>query len=620
MKQDNQTPPTANQISTLHAQLIESKSLASQLNYPLSNLAFSGIMYTVTELLLEMVIPFLRSLMTDESEPEGLSYLFVLAFAVVAAKVIFSCYRHMFHTINSAITYVLPNGLGFSFKQHPAFKLENELKTQAQVVTYTRELELLITQQNRFNLATKISFFTNVFIPFINCCGYQNSALYFRGGTLFMTLTQFGPAFGFENHSIEPLLPNFILNLAYKQQALFLTQSIYNFYTNRHKDRQFDQFKNTLNQVTLLNTAKHQWLYLQNNPSVCEAALFCLKLDRKVSVQSTEGFISLSRQNYLTELHRILCYHNIPALRSSEALYVGFISKNLNAFKADFKQCIHKLIKIKKQTNDALCLLNHFSKKITNNEYWSSYTDITTYHKHTVSFFCNIKEIPAPLQDTYVGWFSTAFHNLKKDVHILIFTLPLLQQTEHLEYIAPQQPIQSIIKTQDDHKLPERKDKRHHHTTIEASKPEIKIWQKIQFNNGTYYDEQAYQQQIHLPKNFAYPIQLPHIPQGHAFVTIHPKLPSVVANYITQARIQSILHTGICIGKRQQKSKAGNVGIIPVGQGADNPNTYKDVNGTYHNAQIKLKNSNNIRLFGRRIQRTENGDVLYVLDGGGYGH
>jgi hypothetical protein len=137
----------------------------------------------------------------------------------------------------------------------------------------------------------------------------------------------------------------------------------------------------------------------------------------------------------------------------------------------------------------------------------------------------------------------------------------------------------------------------------------------VKFTYSIYRDPQK-----HRPNNFAFPIRPAWLSKGKGYGSVDPHVYQMVSVYLTRDEVHQPLENGEVHGaKKGHHTKAGGVGIQVCND------AYQDIHGQNHGrSHLKLKYSNNIGIFGRRVGKgtDANGNeyVHYRFDGPAYRH
>ncbi len=175
--------------------------------------------------------------------------------------------------------------------------------------------------------------------------------------------------------------------------------------------------------------------------------------------------------------------------------------------------------------------------------------------------------------------------------------------------------------------LSDNKVKNRHKTDVVESKVEhadtvrsIELYpDEIRFSSGVTFTRD----QLEHPNNYAenvncaWPLNVPWLTEGRAYISIDPEVISQVSPYLTSARILSRLQSGAVHGThKSNKTKVGAVGVQVTNE------AYQTVTGDNVTANFKAKDDN-IRMFSQRMPDVTVGNISYLhyrVNGWGFGH
>jgi hypothetical protein len=122
--------------------------------------------------------------------------------------------------------------------------------------------------------------------------------------------------------------------------------------------------------------------------------------------------------------------------------------------------------------------------------------------------------------------------------------------------------------------------------------------------------------QQRLPANLVCPISVPWLPAGRAYAVLDPELFNHLRGHLKPHEIEALLMRGNVEGRHNGRG----TGTAIVGS----TDGYQNIHGSnIQAANFKMKFTNNIRVYARQLQETnQNGHryLLYIFDGIGFGH
>lgn len=640
--------PTSEQIAQLNALLHETEVLARQVNYSISMIAFSICIEIAEEIDLSKFIYTLF-----ESNKEGLissAFNFVLATMMLMAD--FYMRYKIYQAISSIMLSASPNGIGYDWTKHPAYEMQRKLGTSSEISAQIKSLKELNLLQKKS--ASKWFYFPILF-------------LFLAALTLEIILKKPQKDYALKQMENNPAI-KYLISLLRPRPSYYILGHIYNKYSNYNLPKQINLFAENLQAMSCLSPDKsHQWQNKNLSADSKASVLLSLDLQKKQNLEFINQFKktgSISTENYLIELHRVLLEEKVPVyLASDNQIFVGFFDLTKNNIQRIQKKLTERLERIEQHeiySNRILDKLNNLQNEIIlDKNPWQFYFGFDIHGNPETYFYINKKNIRPEFFDDYIialeksmpaeaeikldenivtisGIKNSPFSPIRLNIQLpenKMNAIPLEKERSSTpistDFIPTKKSGKKIDHTkQNSQKTTQKKIEKKTASLIlstgirETHKDKLEYYpEKINFPGNICFFRKAIENNTEeKPYNFAYPMNIPWLPEGRAYGSVDPRVFLAAATYLTKEEVLRPLENGEVHGaSKSYHSKAGAVGI----QNSRDP--YQDVNGKIHErSHFKLKYANNIRIFGHNAGSVtlEDGKqyVHYRFDGPGFGH
>ncbi len=657
-----QTPiptPTPEQMAHLHALLARHSELARKNNFTLTTLLWTGGIKILEcfdgeaaiKYLKECAYTFFNSLDMNMNE-ETKYYVFTGILFSLLVPTLYTRYK-VWGWLSDIALKIFPSGFFAGIHALPqAVQAKHRLNDSATVNTMIAELTTLnkkLDAQYSYNYWATL--LLSIIIPLfarlsVTQTAEQEYQAKFAGSKLALSSSSLGVYF----QTINPysLLPSFLTQLANNQQSIMISYTVYSWWTNYNLPKQFKSFLTQLQNFTLVK----RWQLHNQQVSAKTLALFKLHLntDNQISV-GEDSQDQVSAVNYICELHQTLLEFDIPVYVVADDLkiYVGhhnLTERTCNRIKAKLTKRLQAVAIQERAIEHELMLLNQLTvfrglrtaAADAEDLHWDYYLERDVRGNSKLTYFFDLNTIRRDLwREFFISINQVSGLKAEQNNHIL-----LLPRTTSIATTPAQKELicqafgrvvdlynQNLVtqKTGTELECTQPKLRRKGASVAPATTstepvveaPLIPQAQQIQFSQNYYYnlDEQEH----NTPNPYlVYPLIIAGLANTTlAFAGIDPAVYPHVSKYLDQRHIIDTVKRGKVLGMiAGSKSKAGAKGIIRTNQ------PYQTVHGrNISNADLKLKFPNNIRIFGRLIDRrivAGRQCILYLFDGASFAH
>lgn len=513
-----------------------------------------------------------------------------LTFTLTLVAVSITCYLKLFSKMEDLFFKILPLGLLHS-KHSKSLKLDmNKLATATSVKQITANVKAEIAFMRPITFSFKLAIFALTFV-LPATLNYVNGV-----ARAFVPAPKFSPSpFGL-----------YFLPLSSKQASLFgsilnrqqtsIWSDFFSPYisaltgccrTKSPLQAFKTQIKNALGQSAKVAEVKQKDL---------RASMVLIKLP-------PEPQNIMLKEVYLEEAYRILLDEGLPAFRTASAIGLGYCAlptKTQARIKQHFDQAMQARIRQDKVENKCIGILNRLSRLCRLPNTWDA---------HHGSAYITTEPGQAQRIQTVLEQFGLTFQRDQRT-----FAIDLTQVTDELagQINGARTSTQySSGNPTGAGSVAQPKPRRRGPRTIPIIADPISAPAPFQYPEKIHFRRISFNR-ADGHKGPVFPLNLPWLPQGRAYGYIHPRAIERVSTYLTAQQCQAPLASF----SRASKGTTGT-GIKTSSE------AYKDIDGKNQTAAIKLKYTNNVRIWGRQVERAnQDGEqrLLYCFDGPGFGH
>jgi hypothetical protein len=432
-----------------------------------------------------------------------------------------------------------------------------------------------------------------------------------------LSVTPFGLALAV-NTSTASGLPHVVATIGARQQALQNSRWIYRCWADYDPPKQLKTFAMRLRKLSCLELA---WQIGPGHDGARLSAIAFLSFDpRNPNLEFDDK--KISKQNYLTELHRILLENNLPVcLVTGEQIYVGFTGlseRRCRRISMELRKRILRVANAENESEKVLVQLNRLTGAMGLRDVCGYYFAVDEHSIPETYYYIDVRYLP----EKYSNDFYEALQRFVPDLPLssentaITFGHAHINQGELNGAIRQFQQQVTLVEqkvVEEWQPVPSRRQRKtpasdKGKTKVKAAAPTA----RTDFGNAVAFFKFP-------PDEQAYPLHAPWLPEGRACASLDPKVLGKVEGYLTEEDVLSRLDVGFVHGAHASaKSKAGVVGI----QTTNEP--YKSTDDKCYTSSLKLKFSNNVRIFGRQERQgtDDKGNHLvhYRFDGAGFGH
>lgn len=630
--------PTVEQIAELNALLRETEVLARELNDPIGIMLSSLLFYGLRQILLlnDIVENIVLAL---AKSPLGVGAI------VMAFPLVYYFYYRIYQRISEGLLLLYPNGFGYDNVRHPAYEMQYEMGDEETIDAFIKSLhQLIIAQKSNKNEVKYVSRLISILLPLILELNFSRGSITLNAFTVDIGLTLFGPSIHIKTGT--PRLPGFILDTAEAHQGLTVSKFFYKTWSNYNISKQLKLHQGRLKTLSCLSNVL-DWKLVKESKDSKELAMFMLKLSVNTSVSILDhkgNTVQVSKENYIIELHRSLLDAKLPVYVVDESrIYVGFSQlndKRCHAIKTKLLERLMAIEKLERKSKGALQNLNKLSAVINVSEKWEYYLDLSSHDEYEIYYYLNTENLPTSSFDSYIITLQqmVAKNYIVVDDNIItvshvaeVIDSCVFSSLEHkqLETNKVEQKIVSVKKIPAEVFVKQEKDSEQSKSSKKDKKADEKEDNKNVNQCKTIYPEKIYfgrnvcffraKSEESKSANFAYPMQVPWLPQGRAYGSLDPNVIDKVKAYLSPRQLLAPLEKGIVIGSnKSHKTKAGAEGI----QKTNEP--YQNIYGEiFRKSSFKLKYTNNIRIFSHKADEVVINNqrfIHYRFDGPAFGH
>lgn len=618
------TIPSKDQIIQLHGLTQEAKILGRKINFSLNTLLSNLICSVSIDYLFGYLVSnYGKHIENTESSTQW-------AYLLGTLGLVYGSAHTLYQGVAAVTSYFLPYGIGIS-SSGIEDKNINLLLTSENSQKLLSQFKKLTETQRSLNKAIKfINWASTVFLPFLSLCSFNSQEntvqTVIETSEILLGLGTFGPYIYLSNFKSK--VPPFIFELITSQQALHNLSYIYNKWDNYNLPAQIQTFQRRLNHLSYSNKG---W-EIQN--SAAEKAGIVLSFviseptlqfidEHKISRTITTAF-------YMEILHRILTHIGITGYALSERiLYAGMSELSQKMAARSKAALLRQLITVSELEELGRINLKRLNKKVNiavgvyNNAWQSHFEFDNKTHQYQLFYFIRKQTIPHDIRSEYLDFLNKILpqKNIIQDGDLIKltempktishFNVHLQSLSKAYEYkIAEDKPV-NRTNTKLDKRLrtiPRKK------VTVDDKKPIAEdlvlpeLPSTLTFKAGYHF---FFPQPKLKPEKYAYPILLPWLSPGSAFVCIDVAVFAKVKAFVGKGAILAQLERGAL-----HSTKEG-FGIQTKIQ------RYKACDGKLYTSSLQMKFNNNIGIFAYKFQAIQAGNKRYELhqfNGPGFRH
>ncbi len=639
-REEETQSPSLEQIAILYGLSNETRQMAREANTVLNSFIFTCLHMPSYELKWVMgyiaaiagVLSYYMGLPLKKRQYGNYEYSdpTIVSFGVASIGLYFMWYK-LWQLSCTLSLKKFPNGIGFD-KQDRTFRaLQRKIRSKDDAEELIAALRKLIPKQR-----TRKNHGIMMGLAACTILIMSLSTAYKEFGAVDLASNRFGIFIG-PGMNFEKVTPFeiFLIHVISTMQQFMIYQPLYSAWSNYNTPKQLENYRKRLRKLSDFN---HEWQLLTESSkkhSTKNNALFKLNLSENGYIDS--GLIRLSTSQFMVELHRILLEENIPVFMSDNQLYVGYCEineKSMKRIKRNLETNLLAASHYENQSKQIIAKLNTISSFLKEKTTWDVYRALTSDGQLEEYYYCDLTS----LRKTFRGPFCEALSNIaaKVDVDENIVRLDHVSDMPE-NYSSAKTNFKSAVDA-----IQLQSDRIHQITPADAPKTKTKNKSKdepvldektptnnalemypesVSFSHGVQFSRNQLENPTQYNEDFthAWPLHVPYLPEGRAYLSVEPAMAEEVKPYLTTTRILSRLQVGTVHGaSKSDHSKVGTVGIQTTDE------AYQTVHGEHIEAATFRQKDGNIRMFAHRVETVvnENGKKYdhYRLDGWRFGH
>lgn len=630
---------TAEQVARLNRLLSEVSGEIYRVNFPLASFIpvtlLSSFKIYIANQRRESIKPFVQSMFESievACDNKKFSKMIQVIILISVLYLFYKAYTGLTFLANRIICYFFPNGiLSFDFKEHLAFKVKGDILSKKDVKKYTDELVKL---RDKLKSQNQIMLFLNyavcVFFPYISNIRIMDGMVRYPRATMSLGLTELGVYWHvrpFPQHAVQT---SNVLALHQSQHNSAVMAKIWAYFRLPANQR---TFLKSLQDATFTTDWK-----ITEKESPCLYSLVYPR-QKELTIHFDESSeIKVTSNIYIAELFRICLKYNLTVFTDTEntRIYISYGDYPALSWKNFGKKFRSSLQQVANLESDAKIIIDALNTIATEKDLWDCYSSIDSKGFYHVVYYANQSQVSEIYRSEYlhslvlIGAAITmkgniiylenmpsatkevitnigrTHQNFRKTRNQLLQDQPQKGwSNDGFTLVAPRRRkiAGAVSLSQDAQPV----------SLASENKAAISFSGQYQFTHAAY--EQAvgnHTESSRLPMHLVCPLDVPWLPNGHAFAVLDHDLFHHLRGYLSPYEIESVLIRGKVEGRRG----ASGTGKTIVGS----TDGYQNIHGkNIPAANFKMKFLNNIRIYARYVI-TANGNVLYIFDGIGFGH
>ncbi len=645
---NQENTPTADQLIRVHNLLSQFSRLKEQACFPLAHLMLScgyASMAYVTQTLTDIVGVSMPEEFLDSSQC-----------LLIKIPVFYSVFYFSYPLIDRLAKWIAKYAIAPEHTNPTAYQrfvCDKVLVSRLEIQQLIRDLERSIRLYKDYNrLLTVCNFFACFFIPYVAAIDAMGDSTTLPAASLGLHWNGIGVTLELQPE-LQPefsWLP-FLMDVVRKQQSIGMIRYAVGLYHRRQIPTKIAHFIHQLTEISgLVQSAEFKWEMLGLEQElddirsvVVKLSLDCPRKSKDLIIRYQSRDIKIHKKKYFYELSRLLeqaglrvyaypwnsCLYVVYAPLTAEQQYTirSELIKEIQAYNI-FHSSVARVLKH----------LNLIAKN--HNEHLWQYEKLPD-DKEAGIFYCDLRQISmyySAIHDDYVELLMQLIPS--QDVVVMDKIVTLKHSIDLLSKIDEGQ-FKQAAKTFDQYRFAKMNNNSQQVVEIGGGKESLikfkpikpkKLSSKnnadkkvtpahysIPFQDGITFFSQGLTQK-NQPNSFAYPINIPYLPEGQAYAHVDPRVYPIVKDYLSPDDIKPRLLRGVVHGaKKGDKNKAVAEGIKIL----SHPVRYQGVDNAIHTAVLELKFTNGIRIFAHHCEtKRDNNKVrtLYKFDGPVYAH